>query len=124
MRFRTMTRATRGGWVVAVLLLLALRALPAQAQQSRSAQAACSECHNNVEPTRNRVLLHADSLTCLTCHHIGLSNDPRQIEARRAEVCRGCHNTLQPTHTAVPGRTVECSQCHNVHADRPFREEA
>ncbi len=118
--------ARRGSWQVLLLLLVlvALRALPARAQQYRTVQSACAECHKNVDPARSRVLSHADSLSCLTCHHVGLTVEPEKLAARRDEVCRGCHKTLQTAHQDVRQQPIGCAQCHRVHTDRPMRDAA
>ncbi|HEY0670707.1 MAG TPA: hypothetical protein VGD27_00505, partial [Longimicrobiales bacterium] len=114
-----------GSWAAGALLLLALctQTDSARAQESRGVQA-CRECHRNVSVERERALGHADSLTCLTCHHVDMSNDPARIAAAREQVCKDCHTRLVPTHTRGKEGEPRCSACHDIHKDAPLKETA
>ena len=109
-----------GRWATAaVMVALWAWGEPAVAQESRGVRA-CIECHRNVDTDRERALGHADSISCLTCHHIGMSNDPKRVAAARVKVCQDCHTNVLPTHTRGKLGKPECSACHDIHADKPI----
>jgi predicted CXXCH cytochrome family protein len=111
-----------GSWVIALMLLaLCAWADTARAQDSRGGRV-CTECHKNVDVDREKALGHADSVTCLSCHHIGLSNDPQKVAAARLKVCKDCHNKVAPTHTRGKLDQPECSACHDIHTDAPLEK--
>ncbi len=122
-------------WLTTALLLLGVVAGRASAQQAGRALAqapapaqasvpqagrvgaACAQCHRDAGPSRSAALAHAPGATCLTCHHLGFTNDPSEAAARREEACRSCHKTLTPTHAAVRGNAPGCQACHRLHDD-------
>ena len=117
-----LTNRYAGRWVVLPMLLLALgtQTDTARGQESRG-QRVCTECHKNIDPDREQALGHADSISCMTCHHVGMSNDPQKISAARVKVCQDCHTRVQPTHTRGKKGQPECSACHDIHTDAPLK---
>jgi len=77
----------------------------------------CADCHGGATVGKLGALTHADSVSCLTCHHIGFTNDPLLAESRRLEACMGCHEEIAMPHAGVVGVTPSCTTCHSVHAD-------
>jgi len=104
-----------------VLILVALGWMAggdsAAAQQAGRVPSMCQDCHGSVATGKLKALTHADSVSCLTCHHIGFTNDPKLIEERRVETCMGCHNELRDSHVDVDAHTPECTACHSIHSD-------
>jgi len=115
-------RGWRRWWELLPLLLLlplGVAPRPVAAQQVRR-PGVCGECHRNLEASRDRALGHAKgrALTCQSCHHLGFSNDPATIAARRDQVCKGCHAELKPTHREVTKAAPSCSGCHRIHDEK------
>lgn len=108
-----------GSWITGSILLLALCAPgdSALAQKPRAGQP-CAECHQGITADHQRALTHADSLSCLTCHHVGMSNNPKTVAAKRNDVCKGCHTDLKPTHTRGRVGQPTCETCHDIHTDK------
>lgn len=102
---------------VLAFLGLAVGAREAHAQQPVRDATMCADCHGSAALVRLARPTHADTVSCLTCHHIGFSNDPVVIEARRVDACVGCHQDVQATHIGVEGDTPVCTSCHTVHGD-------
>jgi len=119
-------RVPRAEWGLVVMAALTLGpgAPPLAAQEPQSVRMTCAECHEGVDPSRERAVAHAGSTTCLTCHHLGLTNDPVVAAARREEVCRGCHRELEPAHVHAGAEAVTCTGCHSIHEDPPLPEAA
>lgn len=114
-------RASSGAIGLLMLLALCAWAAPAAAQESRG-QRVCTECHRNIDPSREKALGHADSISCLTCHHVGMTNQPEKIAAAREQVCQSCHEEVPPTHTRGKLGQPQCSVCHDIHSDAPLAE--
>lgn len=107
--------------IVATLIALGWMAAPPQAAAQQDAQvpSMCADCHGGVATGKLKALTHADSVSCLTCHHIGFTNDPKEAKARRIEACKSCHEDHLPaTHMDVaPDDAPECTDCHSIHGD-------
>ncbi len=123
MRPRTAERRSHAwGRAFALLIVpIGLGAGPALAQGPDPGRGVCAECHEGVGSSRDGALAHAAGVTCLTCHHIGFTSDPRQAADRREEACRGCHAALPPAHAGVTRGAPGCESCHSVHDDPPLR---
>jgi formate dehydrogenase subunit gamma len=105
--------------VLAAIPLIASMTTAAQARaQSPSAvDRVCAACHPGAPAQFARLAGHAGSTTCLTCHHIGYSDDPAIIRLHRLEACRSCHADLPVTHRTATGVVAICTDCHTIHAD-------
>jgi cytochrome b subunit of formate dehydrogenase len=107
----------------ALLLALTLGATaPLGAQEGPAVPAICADCHEGVRDKHLGALGHAEEITCLTCHHIGLTNDPVLEESLRQDACVSCHEETDDAHVAsshvdVDGASPSCMDCHSVHAD-------
>lgn len=110
--------------VAALLALGAMAPDTGVAQQDPRVPATCVECHGGAALGKEAALAHADSVSCLTCHHIGFTNDPREAKARRADTCKGCHEGHLPaTHMDVAAAAAPtCTDCHSIHDDGPPAE--
>lgn len=110
--------------LVAVLLGLglALAAQPSAAQQAARTDQMCADCHGAPALERLSARTHADTIACLTCHHIGFSNDPRVIRQRRLETCVGCHDEVADHHVGVRGDVPDCTTCHSIHGHASVAE--
>ena len=106
-----------------VLILLALSGAAgsdrAAAQQATQVPSMCQDCHGAVATGKSGALTHADSVSCLTCHHIGFTNDPVVAKERRTEACNGCHAQLPGSHVGVDADMPDCTVCHSIHSDPP-----
>lgn len=114
-------RAGRGAWGLLLLLALAFTAMPAQGQQARRKPTVCAECHQNIGASRDGALAHAKGkkdVTCLSCHHLGFSNERATIVARRDDACKSCHTQLNPTHRDVHKGAPACASCHRIHDEQ------
>lgn len=112
----------------ALVFLTAVQAAPAPAQQpggsaaSRQATgrtpALCADCHT-ADPSRDAALDHGEVGTCLACHHLGFTNDPRTAATRRLAACQECHDdvALPPHFDAPPADAPTCTGCHVIHVD-------
>jgi predicted CXXCH cytochrome family protein len=109
-----------GFWAVVLLLVVCGWPRTAAAQGGPRDWRVCTECHRNVDVERERALGHADSVTCMSCHHIGMSNDPKKVAAARTKVCQDCHTKVTPTHTRGKQGQPACSACHDIHTDAPL----
>lgn len=95
-------------------LLLALAFAAPAVAQGPQVEKACAECHRSqITSTYERNITHPDSIGCLTCHHIGMSNDPKVIATRRVETCKNCHENVNPAHARMT--ETNCTSCHKVH---------
>lgn len=105
------------GTFLAVLVGLGLGfgVQPTAAQQAASADRMCADCHGAPALQRLSARTHADTISCLTCHHIGFSNNPRVIQERRLQVCAGCHEDVADHHVGVRGDLPDCTTCHSIH---------
>ncbi len=120
--------------IVAVLLALTWATVPdtASAQALGSAErdsvipSKCVECHGAEAMNKLGALTHADTISCLTCHHLGFTNDPEEAKARRVAACKGCHQDHLPaTHVDVAAADAPvCTDCHSIHSDPPTPQEA
>lgn len=102
---------------VLAILGLALGAQDTLAQQGQQDATMCADCHGAATVRMLETPTHADSLSCLTCHHIGFSNNPEVVEARRIEACVGCHEDVAQHHVGVTEDGPDCTTCHSVHGD-------
>jgi formate dehydrogenase subunit gamma len=94
-----------------------------QAQQLDRIPSMCADCHGGVVFDKMEAVTHADSVSCLTCHHIGFTNDPTVAAQRRVEACSDCHQDLGVSHAEVPEtQSPDCTQCHSIHGDPPPQE--
>lgn len=116
MRFQTVA--------VAIALASAAAAIPANAQELGRVGSVCADCHADVDASRLEVLTHTGHLSCMSCHHIGLTNDPDEARARRVDACLSCHEDLRGSHVAVEEEIPECADCHLIHEDGPLIEAA
>ncbi|UCC25105.1 MAG: cytochrome b/b6 domain-containing protein, partial [Gemmatimonadales bacterium] len=96
----------------------AAQPVAAQVGQAEVMQSVCSDCHSSLEGFRLEALAHADSLTCVTCHHVGFSNDPELVRLRRIDQCRDCHDDIGESHSGIGDRAPECTECHSIHGTR------
>jgi cytochrome b subunit of formate dehydrogenase len=99
-----------------VALGLAFGAQRVVCQTPREA-AMCADCHGEVSSGQLKALTHADSVSCLTCHHIGFTRDRALSQQRRLDACATCHEDLAPQHVGIEGEVPACSACHAIHAD-------
>ena len=119
--------------IVAVLLALTCAAAPdtargqeAQVERESVIPSKCVECHGAAAMNKLGALTHADTISCLTCHHIGFTNDPDSAKILRAQACKSCHEGHLPgTHIDVASEEAPlCTDCHSIHADPSNPEEA
>ncbi len=103
--------------IAMVALVSALWVGTADAQELGRVGAICAECHEGVDETRLEALTHAGHLSCMSCHHIGLTNDPEVSQARRVDTCLGCHEDLRDSHVEAKGDRPQCAACHVIHED-------
>lgn len=101
---------------VLAILGLALGARDTRAQQVSRDANMCADCHGAAAVRMLQTPTHADTLSCLTCHHIGFSNNPAVVEARRIEACVGCHEEVAQPHMGVD-EVPDCTTCHSIHGD-------
>ena len=111
-------RNNRGAWAIVVAVATALGAGAVSGQQASEAgqQGAylCVSCHASGEISAKTSRPHAASTSCLTCHHVGYSNDPGVIAERRLDACESCHGRTPLTHASFE---PACTECHTIHAD-------
>jgi formate dehydrogenase subunit gamma len=106
---------------LAVTTLVACAPGSAWAQEADRVLAVCQDCHRGTSDDRVRALSHADSISCRSCHHVGLTNDPVVARANRLEACASCHEGLESRHDAAIGEGApECTACHSIHSDPPL----
>jgi len=113
--------------IVAAVLALSWVATPETARGQVDARterdsiipSKCVECHGTEAIDKLGALTHADTISCLTCHHRGFTNDPDSAKARRVEACLGCHDDHLPgTHVDVRAEDAPtCTDCHSIHSD-------
>ncbi|MHB1193557.1 MAG: cytochrome b/b6 domain-containing protein [Longimicrobiales bacterium] len=113
----------RTAFVAALVALgLALGAQPVRSQTPRETSM-CADCHSEIASGKLKVLTHADTLSCLGCHHIGYTRDPEQSFQRRLDRCSECHQDVAPQHVGVTGGEVrDCASCHSIHGDHSVEE--
>ncbi len=88
------------------------------AQQLDRVPSMCADCHGLVVADKMEAITHADSISCLTCHHIGFTNDPTAAADRRLDACSDCHQELASSHTEAPESDGPgCTECHSIHGD-------
>ncbi len=112
-------------WLIAGLATVLAASAPegAAGQDADRVLAVCQDCHRGVGQDRVRALSHADSISCRSCHHVGLTNDPVIARANRLEACVSCHEGLESRHRAVAGEGAPaCTVCHAIHGDPPLPE--
>lgn len=107
---------------VLMALALVLAAAPAVAQERTHALTICADCHAGAGDQHLGALQHARDISCLTCHHLGFTNEPEVTEARRADACVSCHEDTDEAHVAashmdIDGDTPSCTDCHSIHLD-------
>ena len=91
---------------------------PAPVPQGDRTLAMCADCHATADPAKDAALKHGDVGTCLACHHIGFTNDPRTAETRRLQACIDCHDDVDTSHFAAdPVDAPACTGCHTIHGD-------
>lgn len=102
---------------------LALGAQPVRSQVPRET-AMCGDCHSEIAAGKLKVLTHADTLSCLGCHHIGYTRDPALSLQRRIERCAECHDDVAPQHVGVTGSgpLPDCHSCHSIHGDHSVEQ--
>lgn len=103
-----------------MLGLLAAGALipgPSSAQTADEVQPVCASCHTRADIGSIRAYVHGEFSTCLTCHHIGFSNDPAVVAERRLDACQECHGPMTGLHSGAHGEAAVCTDCHSIHAD-------
>ncbi len=106
--------------VMLAALFLGTSVAGAAGQTPEEVQTVCASCHANLDVARFKNFEHGDSVSCLSCHHIGFSNDSAQIVARRDSTCAACHTKLSPSHLGHTGEgTPTCTTCHSIHSDPP-----
>ncbi|MGD2068206.1 MAG: cytochrome c3 family protein [Gemmatimonadota bacterium] len=105
-----------------VFLGMVLGAGTAEAQQVGEVQEVCASCHLEVEPDRGRTTSHPDSITCLSCHHVGFTNDPAKAREARLDACSTCHADVSLSHPGIEEGAPECTACHSLHDDPPLSE--
>ncbi len=113
-------RSTIAGpaWITGLMALsLAASPMPAPAQTAKPGDEAqvCQSCHPSVDIRARRASLHGDTVSCLSCHHVGFTNDPEQAQARRLDACVSCHEDVHPAHPDVGGDAPVCTSCHSIH---------
>jgi formate dehydrogenase subunit gamma len=109
----------RTAFIAALVALgLALGAQPLRGQVPREA-AMCGSCHGEIASGKLKVLTHADTLSCMGCHHIGYTRDPKLSLQRRLDRCVECHADVAPQHVGVTGggQLPDCHACHSIHGD-------
>ncbi len=113
----------RTAFVAALVALgLALGAQPVRSQTPRETSM-CADCHVEIASEKLKVLTHADTLSCLGCHHIGYTRDPELSFQRRLDRCSECHQDVAPQHVGVGGAEVrDCASCHSIHGDHSVEE--
>ena len=104
------------GGLVAALSFAAVGVLApgSAAQNVPESRSVCTSCHKESQIAPMTALGHSQSTTCLSCHHVGFSNDPDVIEARRLEACESCHGAGPETHASLD---PACTSCHTMHGD-------
>lgn len=107
-----------------VILACAFGARQAEAQQFDRIPSICAECHTDVDPGRLDVLTHSGHLSCMSCHHVGFTNDPEEARARRVDACLACHEDLRESHVDAETDAPDCAACHGIHEDPPLAQAA
>jgi len=103
---------------LALCLGLAAGAARLSAQGTGRAEGMCRDCHGAAADDKLGALSHGDVDGCLSCHHIGFTNDPATAAARRLDACVGCHQDIQPSHWGATGADAPtCTTCHAIHGD-------
>jgi len=103
-------------------LVLGAGAAPATAQEPDQVQTVCASCHQDLDVAKFRTFQHGDTVGCLSCHHIGFSNDSARVVAERIEACKSCHNDVSPAHLGVTEGAPSCTTCHSIHSDPPIED--
>lgn len=91
---------------------------PAKVQNER-----CMGCHQNHQRVEWAGSSHEfNEVACASCHQVHVANDPVMEKKDQAQVCFSCHTSQrakfsQISHHPVREGKVQCSECHNVHAD-------
>ncbi len=101
-------------WIVGLWMVGSAQA---QAQTLPAVEGVCAACHPNANMESDHLAGHTGSTTCLSCHHIGYSDNPAIIKMRRLEACQSCHSDLPATHQGRDGSSATCTDCHTIHAD-------
>ncbi len=103
-------------------LALAAGAAGAVAQEPDQVQTICASCHEDLDVARFRTFQHGDTVGCLSCHHIGFSNDSAQVVAERIQACESCHSDVSPSHLGITEGGPVCTACHSIHSDPPIED--
>ena len=82
----------------------------------------CADCHGDAVADKLKALNHGNGISCLACHHIGFTNDPKVAAARRLEACANCHSDLPAPHVGVTEGAPTCVDCHSIHGDTVIAE--
>ena len=118
---RTQRRVFTGvkWWWAASMMTLALGLgfITAEAQRSSAVDAVCASCHPETDVEQRRSSLHAQAQPCMTCHHVGFSNDAAVSTSRRREACVQCHVDVLPSHPRQLEDAPACTECHTLHGD-------
>ncbi len=105
---------------ILVALALGTSAAPVAGQTADQVRTVCASCHENLDLARFEHFEHGDTVGCLSCHHIGFSNDSATVVAERDSVCASCHTKLSPEHLGHTGKGAPtCTTCHSIHDDPP-----
>ena len=105
-------------FAVLAILGLGIGAQEVRAQDRPRDATMCADCHGSAALGKLEALTHADSVSCLTCHHIGFTNDPALAQTRRIDACTGCHQELPLPHMGVDDVSQDCASCHSIHGDK------
>jgi cytochrome b subunit of formate dehydrogenase len=106
-----------------VALMWAAAPVPGQAQQLDRVPSMCADCHGGIVTDKMSAITHAESVSCLTCHHIGFTNDPSTALERRLDACATCHEDLLASHTeTLQAEEPRCTECHSIHGEPPLED--
>jgi predicted CXXCH cytochrome family protein len=116
--------ATRVLVLLALLGVMRPSAASAQGQRQKLGRipSMCVQCHTDVDSGKLKALDHGNGVSCLTCHHIGFTNDPKVAAQRRLQACATCHSDLPATHVGVTEGAPTCTDCHSIHGDTVIAE--
>ena len=91
---------------------------PAGVQNER-----CMSCHQTHQRIEWKGSSHEfNEVACASCHQVHVAKDPVMEKKEQATVCFSCHTNqrakfFQISHHPVREGRLQCSECHNVHAD-------
>jgi DmsE family decaheme c-type cytochrome len=109
----------------AVLLLLALAAMPAGAAPNHKLKPGasgqiCLECHGDFEERLKKASVHTPvrSRDCVGCHNPHASNHGKLLSEQPKAICGTCHDMVPKNarSTHKPVAESKCVECHDPHA--------